>query len=192
MAGKKGSKSARPGNGGAHRNAGRVERFIAEYPKDFNGHQAAIRAGYAAKWARNMASCLLKRPDVQAALAADAASRMAKVGLTTDRALAEAMRLAFSNIKAIFDADGNLVPIHTLPDDVAAAVASVEVVKKNLAAGDGFVDTVHKIKLWDKSKNLEMLFKHLGLLIERVEHSGSVDIVSVLKQRQERNRARSG
>ena len=104
-----------------------------------------------------------------------AAERLADL-IDPDRALREAASLAYSDIRALFDEHGNLLPVHQLPAHVAASIASVEIVKKNLAAGDGQTDTVHKLKLWDKSKNLEMLFKHLGLLTERIEHSGGIDI----------------
>jgi hypothetical protein len=30
--------------------------------------------------------------------------------------------------------------------------------------------------LWDKPKALEMLAKHFGLLLERVEHSGGIEL----------------
>jgi hypothetical protein len=51
------------------------------------------------------------------------------------------------------------------------------VTKRNLTAGDGQQEDVVKVKLWDKPKNLEMLSKHLGLLIERIDLrvSGSLD-----------------
>lgn len=38
--------------------------FCSEYVKDYNGTQAAIRAGYSAKTAASQASRLLKNPDV--------------------------------------------------------------------------------------------------------------------------------
>ena len=41
------------------------ERFVHEYLKDFNGTQAAIRAGYSEKTAGQMAYELLKKPEVQ-------------------------------------------------------------------------------------------------------------------------------
>lgn len=110
-----------------------------------------------------------------------AAERLADL-IDPDRALRESASLAYSNVKALFDEHGNLLPIHQLPDHIAAAIGSIEVVKKNLAAGDGQTDTVHKIKLWDKPKNLEMLFKHLGLLVERLEHSGGIKITHELPE----------
>lgn len=112
-----------------------------------------------------------KSPQVKA----KAAERLADL-IDPDRALREAAKLAYSDIRQLFDEHGNLKPITEWPDAAAAGVSSVEIVKKNLAAGDGQTDTVHKLKLWDKSKNLEMLFKHLGLLTERIEHSGGIDI----------------
>ena len=110
-------------------------------------------------------------PQVQRA----AAERLADL-IDPDRALREAARLAYSDVRQLFDMDGNLKPLVDWPDHIAAAVASVEIVKKNLAAGDGQTDTVHKLKLWDKPKNLEMLFKHLGLLVERLEHRGRIEL----------------
>lgn len=104
-----------------------------------------------------------------------AAERLADL-IDPDRALREAATLAYSDVRQLFDEHGNLKPMKDWPDSIAPAVASVEIVKKNLAAGDGMTDTVHKLRLWDKPKNLEMLFKHLGLLIERLNHSGKIEI----------------
>ena len=86
-----------------------------------------------------------------------------------DRVLREAARLAFSDIRQAFNDKGELLPIHEWPDDLAAAVASTESVRRNLDAADGKTDRIVKLKVWDKPKNIEMLSKHLGLLTERVE-----------------------
>jgi phage terminase small subunit len=43
-------------------------RFVAEYLKDLNATQAAIRAGYSAKTARQQASDLLAKPDISDAV----------------------------------------------------------------------------------------------------------------------------
>lgn len=102
-----------------------------------------------------------------------AAERLADL-IDPDRALREAARLAYSDIRQLFDERGNLKPVKDWPDGLASAVASVEVVKKNLTAGDGQTDDVIKLRLWDKPKNIELLFKHLGLMEERVHHEGEV------------------
>lgn len=46
----------------------REQRFIAEYLKDANGTQAAIRAGYSARSARKTACEMLQKPRVKAAV----------------------------------------------------------------------------------------------------------------------------
>lgn len=104
-----------------------------------------------------------------------AAERIADL-IDPDRALREAARIAYSDLRGIVGSNGALKPVSEWPDDLVAAVAGVEVVQRNLVAGDGMQEYVHKIKLWDKPKALEMLFKHLGLLTEKVEmeHSGGV------------------
>jgi phage terminase small subunit len=149
-------------------------RFVAEYRKDLNATQAAIRAGYSQKTARQQASDLLAKPDIQAAVAEKTAAALEKAELTADRVLEELRRLAFADIRGLFDERGNLRPLHELSAEQAAAVASFEVVKQNIYADDGKVDTVHKLKVYDKTKALDMLAKHFGLLTEKIEHSGAI------------------
>lgn len=108
-----------------------------------------------------------------------AAERLADL-IDPDRALREAARLAYSDIRELFDDKGNMLPVKQWPDHLAAAIASIEVVKKNLAAGDDKVDDVIKVRVWDKPKNLEMLFKHLGLLEERIKADVKLQMVHEL------------
>jgi hypothetical protein len=58
--------------------------------------------------------------------------------------------------------------------EVRTAVASVKVVKRTLTPGDARVDEVHEVTFCDKVRALEQLAEHFGLLVERVEHQGSV------------------
>lgn len=82
--------------------------------------------------------------------------------------------LGFQDIRQLFDTEGNLKPLHTLTAEQAAMVAGMEVIIKNAQAGDGVTDRVHKVRLVDQVKPLEMLAKHFGLLIERQEIKGDV------------------
>lgn len=91
-----------------------------------------------------------------------------------NRALREAARIAYFDPRKLFDANGNLLPMTKWPDDAAPVIGGLEIVKRNLVAGDGFVDTVHKLKIIDKSAALTLIFKHLGLLIEKIEHAGEI------------------
>ena len=104
------------------------------------------------------------------------AAQLARADLTAQRVLEEVRRLAFSDIRGVFDDHGDLKPLHELTDEQAASIAGVEVIIKNAAAGDGHTDTIHKIKIWDKPRVLEMACKRFGLLTESVEVSGGLTI----------------
>lgn len=114
---------------------------------------------------------------------AKAAQRVADMladAIDPNRVLRETGRLAYSDIRELFDAEGNFLPINKWPDDIARAVSSVEVVKKNVTSGDGKIDDVLKVRLWDKTSKLQDLMKHHGQLTEKVEHSFSGEIVERL------------
>lgn len=151
-------------------------RFVAEYLIDFNATQAAIRAGYSQKTASSIGQENLNKPEIAAAVTVGQAKQHKHADLTRERVLDEMRRLAFSDVRHLFDAQGNLKPLHTLTPDESAAIASVEVIIKNAAAGDGHTDTVHKIKVWDKTRTLEQLGKHFGILKESVEVAGGITI----------------
>lgn len=151
-------------------------RFVAEYLKDLNATQAAIRAGYSKKVAAAQGHENLRKPEIQSAISVKQALHLTKADLTAVRTLEEMRRLAFSDIRGLFDAAGNLRPIHTLTAEQAACISSIEVIIKNAAAGDGVTDTVHKVRIWDKTKALDMLGKHFGLLIDKLEHVGELTI----------------
>lgn len=93
----------------------------------------------------------MKDVKVSAEIAERAQSVARIVGLTTERTLQEVARLAYSDVRKLFKADGTLKPIHELTDDEAAAVASVK------------VGSTTKITHWDKNSALEKAMKHHGL-----------------------------
>lgn len=152
--------------------------FVVEYLKDLNSTQAAIRAGYAAESAEKNAYRLMGIEGIKQAIAAGTAKQIEAAELSAVRVLEEYRRVAFANVQDFHDAEGNLKPISELTREQAAALAGVEILKRNLTAGDGVMDTVYKIKLWDKLKALQDLAKHFGLLIERVQVSGELEAVS--------------
>jgi len=112
--------------------------------------------------------------DIAAAVDAKTEQQLSSADLSAARVLEEIRRLALSDVRTLFDEHGDLRPIHTLTAEQAACIGGLEVIIKNAKAGDGITDTIHKIKIWDKPKSLEMLAKHFALLTERVEHSGDV------------------
>jgi hypothetical protein len=118
---------------------------------------------------------------------------MLEDAIDPDRSMRETGRLAYSDIRALFGPDGKLLPVKDWPEDIARAVKSVDVVRGNVDKGDGKYDNVVKITLWDKPRPLENLMKHHGQLTERLEISGSVDVVQRLQEARKRlNEAKGG
>lgn len=75
----------------------RAERFVAEYLVDLNGRQAAIRAGYSPDTARQIASELLAKPEIQAAVEVRQKAMIDSLGVTSE--------LVLSRLHAIATAD---------------------------------------------------------------------------------------
>lgn len=150
------------------------QRFVSEYLRDLNATQAAIRAGYSAKTAGAQGSRLLTNVEIAAAVESGRAKQLERADLSAARVLEELRRLAFSDVRRLFDEHGNMKPLTELSAEDSSAIASIEVVKRNLTAGDGEVDTIHKLRVWDKPKSLDTLAKHFGLLKEHVQHTGEI------------------
>jgi phage terminase small subunit len=152
------------------------ERFVGEYLLDLNATQAAIRAGYSEKTAAAVGHENLRKPKIAARIEEARAKRAETTEVTANRVLKELSRIGMSDVRKLFTDDGQLRAIHELDDDTAAALASVEVITKRLP-GNGEeppeVEYVHKMKFWDKNSALDKIGKHLGMFIERHEHTGA-------------------
>lgn len=138
-------------------------RFVEEYLVDLNATQAAVRAGYSPKTANEQGARLLANVSVSARLQEARQAHSKNIGLTTERLLQEAMRLAFFDIRKLVDGDGNPIPIQQLDDDTAAAIQGLELATEKSRDDDGNVTVVRKYKIADKNAAIERLFKHKGL-----------------------------
>ena len=67
----------------------------------------------------------------------------------------EIARLAYSDPRKLFAADGSPIPIHQLDDDASAAIANIDFVKGQNPAT--------RYRLWDKNAALEKAMKFHGL-----------------------------
>ena len=96
-------------------------------------------------------------------------------GLTPDRVLEELIYIGMGDIAEFFDDDGgNLRPIHEIPAHARGMIAGLDVMKRNLTAGDGRLDEIRKVKLWSKVEALDRLAQHLGLLRTQVDFTLTV------------------
>jgi phage terminase small subunit len=152
------------------------ERFVAEYLIDLNATQAAIRAGYSEKTAGSQAFDLLKKPEIQVAVAAAQQERARRTDITADRVLREYAKLAFLDPRQFFDADGRLIDVVNLPADVAAALAGMDVTTERTGEdedGKPLYGQVRKIKFVDKKGALDSIARHLGMFTDKLALTGA-------------------
>ena len=81
---------------------GKQARFVAEYLKDLNGSEAAVRAGYTLLSARHTASRLLAKPHIKAEVRRLQAEHLGKVGYTAESVMEQLRRIAFFDVAAIY------------------------------------------------------------------------------------------
>ncbi|MES2289304.1 MAG: terminase small subunit [Pseudomonadota bacterium] len=146
------------------------QRFVDEYLLDLNGTQAAIRAGYSAKTAEQQAARLCRNVKVQAAITAGQLSRSERTKIDADWVLRRLGEEVDADLSDLYDDAGKLKPVKDWPS----------IWRKGLVAGietivDGDGETVHKIKLADRGRRLEMLGKHVfvSAFREQIDHTSS-------------------
>jgi phage terminase small subunit len=158
--------------------------FVRHYLVDLNGAEAARKAGYRGKNHEKLAWKLTHTPEIRDAIQLGMDKRAKRVEVSADTVLRELLKLAASDLRKLFDEKGGLLPPDKWPDEVAAAVSSVEV--DELFEGYGQdrhqIGFTKKVKFWDKVKSLELLGKHLKLFTDKVEHGASESLAKLLAE----------
>lgn len=156
------------------------ERFCEEYLKDLNATRACERAGYKGneKTLAATGSRLLRIDKVTVRCQEMMNARSERTKVDSDTILRELLKLATSDLRKLFQENGALKNPDEWPDDVAMAVAGVEVLEEFEGYGEDrtWIGYTKKVKFWDKPKALELLGKHLKLFTDKVEHSGKVTL----------------
>lgn len=159
------------------------QRFIEEYPVDFNGTKAAERAGYSKKTAGQQASRLLKNVNVQAAIQKLVGKLSLTAGVTAERVLAEIAKVGFANLGDYFrisDEGEPYIDLSDLTEDQMAALQEITVEDFTDGRGDNSRDVRRvKIKMLDKLNALEKLGKNLALFVERHRIEGEIKITKI-------------
>lgn len=139
------------------------EQFCIEYLLDLNATQAAIRAGYSKHTAQRIGSENLSKPLIKDRIHELRKTLQINTLVTAERVVNELAKIGFSNLKEYLKSDNAITDISKLPDDVAAAVESIQTdIRHDSGDSDGYTEKV-KIKLHSKLGALTDLGRHLGI-----------------------------
>ena len=100
--------------------------FVAEYLKDFNGTQAAIRAGYSANGAKATASRFLARDEIAVQIKATVQGALDGSKMTLERWVEEVSRRALAEFTELFDDNDQPLPIKKMPREHRVALAGIK------------------------------------------------------------------
>ena len=148
-------------------------RLVDEYLIDLNATQAAIRAGYSVKTAREQASQNLTKLNIQQAISEKMAERSKRTGVNQDRIVLELAKIAFVNAADVIDSEDATIKAGATADDTAA-IQSVKVKVIPTKEGEG---VEREIRLNDKLKALELLGKHLGMWNDKLDVNVNIPVV---------------
>jgi phage terminase small subunit len=157
------------------------KRFCQEYIIDFNGTQAAIRAGYSKKTAKELASQLLTKLNIQTEIQGLANIITDKALVTTEEIVREYKKLAFTDSADLFDFKVEMVSVinddgeveekpvtkpflkdyKDIPPEALAAISEIRETNQGIA-----------IKLHSKQAALDSLSKYQGIFTDKHEITG--------------------
>ncbi|MBA6090039.1 terminase small subunit [Pseudomonas monteilii] len=154
-------------------------RFVAEYLVDLNATQAAIRAGYAKKGAKDQAYQLMQLPEVAEAIEKAMGERNKRLQVDADYVLLRLTEIDQLDLADIFDLDGKLLPIRQWPLIWRQMVKEVDM-------------KTGKVKFHDKLRALELIGKHVNVnaFREQVNHTGDINFTDMTDEELERRIAK--
>lgn len=146
----------------------RQELFVEYYLQCWNGTKAAKLAGYSEKSARETASELLAKPNIQSRVRA----RMAEVAMDSNEVLARLADHARGTMEDFLDPATVTIDLKQAADaGKLHLLKEVEYTIRRDGKDDSETETV-RFKLHDAQAALVHIGKHLGLFKEKVELTG--------------------
>lgn len=152
----------------------RMEAFARYYAELGHGHgtACAIKAGYSAKSAADMAWRLVNNPYVSARIEELRDAYWQRMQMTPDEVSARLARQSRgADIRKLYDADGNLIEPQKLDEEAAHAVAEYSV---DTDPDTGAVK--RKVKLRDPTPALRTLAEMAGLIGPKANVQVNVDV----------------
>lgn len=158
----------------------RWDIFALEYSVDQNGTRAygVAYPDASPDTCRSAAPALIANPSIRSRIRNIIAERKSRILIKGDELLLKIQEQALADPRRLFDEEGCVLPVSEWPDDLAGAIAGLEV-KENIHPFTGKVTGyVKKIKFWDKPKSQEMLGRNQKLFGE-AETKVTVTVVTI-------------
>ena len=135
---------------------------------------------------KNMRAALIENYllNKQAEIIARQAARLDSLELTEARIETEISRIAFFDVRRIFDKNGDPIPIHELDDDTARVISGLEIYEEWTGSGKNrrFVGRVKKYRFADKNSALERAAKIRAMFTEDNRQRQSNPLVLLIAQ----------
>lgn len=150
------------------------KRFCDEYLIDLNATRA-YRVAYPnckkSETARKLGSRMMTNDDVQNYIADKMKEREQRTEITQDMVIKELAKIAFLDIRKLYNENGKLKNIADIDNDTAGAIASLETLEEYEGYRDyrEKIGDTQKVKLLDKTKALELLGRHLGIFNDKID-----------------------
>ena len=140
-------------------------RFAIEYMVDMNGEQAAIRAGFSPKSARQQAAKMLKRPAVAEIVRRKKAAQVERLGLKADEVLYHLWCMATRTRDDFVDPETG--QLRSDPsrwtERGSACLDGFDIEERTIETDQGEIQQKKtKVKLTPKTAAVDMALKHLG------------------------------
>ena len=167
----------------------KMRLFALEYLVDYNGTQAAIRAGYSKKTASVRATKLLKNPVIKAFLGKFERESQEKFEIQRNEILMHLAACATRDGRDFVDKDGKPLltsqNINDLPKSITCAIDGIKQKRKSWRDPEGteYEEIETELKLVSKASALDMCMKHKGLFaVEKTEQTVTLNWDSLVDQ----------
>lgn len=156
--------------------------FANEFLKDFNGTEAYIRAKLPHKnrsVAQSIAYKWLQEDCVQKYIADQVNKINAKAEVSVEMIIRELHAIATANALDLWEDDQTLKDLKDIPLPLQKAISSMEVQETYEGYGDErkWTGQLRKVKLWEKTKALELLGRHLAMWMDKLQVHGDITVV---------------
>ena len=145
----------------------------------FNAYRSMIGAGYAKSTADHCVGQVLNNKSIQYEIERRCAKLVSKANINILQVLRGLNKIAYSDLRDLFNDDGTLVAPKDLDDDIVMAVSEITVTEKVNKAGELF--TTYKYKLMDKKSALETLGKYYQMFAPDIHIDGDKFISELAK-----------